>query len=145
MFVSVGPDPGQPPAATLPREGIHVLLAQDGSSGGSSLLSFLPIILIIAAMYFLLIRPQNKRRREAMEMQSKIGPGDEILTVGGLYGTVVATDDESVTLAAAPGVELRFARSAIGKVLTSTQVDEPEVDEDSDEDSSASDDDRKKN
>ena len=125
-----------------------MLLAQDGStSGGSSLLSFLPIILIIAAMYFLLIRPQNKRRREAMEMQSKIGPGDEIQTVGGLYGTIVSTDDESVTLEAAPGVQLRFARSAVGKVLTSMQTDEPDdqLDEDSDEDSSASDDDRKKN
>ena len=74
-----------------------------GRRPGSGLLTFLPIILLIAAMYFLMIRPQSKRRREAQEMQSRLAPGDEVQTVGGLYGTVVAVDDESVTLEAAPG------------------------------------------
>jgi preprotein translocase subunit YajC len=103
-----------------------VLLAQD--SGGSSLLSFLPIVLIIAAMYFLLIRPQSKRRRDAAQMQSQLGPGDDVQTVGGLFGTVVSVDDEAVTIAAAPGVELRFARSAIGRVVNAqpTEVVEEE-------------------
>lgn len=99
------------------------MLLAEGSQTGSSLLSFLPIILIIAAMYFLLIRPNNKRRREQLELQSRVAPGDEIRTVGGLYGTVVATDTESVTIAAAPGVELRFAREAIGRVIS--KADEP--------------------
>lgn len=95
--------------------------ADGGALGG--LLSFLPIILIIAAMYFLLIRPNNKRRREQLELQARVAPGDEIRTIGGLYGTVVATDSESVTIEAAPGVELRFAREAIGRVIT--KADEP--------------------
>ena len=69
-------------------------------------------------MYFLLIRPQNKRRREAQEMQSQLGPGDEVQTVGGLFGTVTAIDDDSVTIEAAPGVQLRFARGAIARVVT---------------------------
>ncbi len=108
-----------------------MLLAQD--SGGSSLLSFLPIVLIIAAMYFLLIRPQSKRRKDAAEMQAQLGPGDEVQTVGGLFGTVVAIDDEAVTIAAAPGVELRFARSAIGRVV-SAQLREDAEDEGDDSD-----------
>jgi preprotein translocase subunit YajC len=90
----------------------------DGGGGLGGLFQFLPIILIIAAMYFLLIRPNNRRRREQMQLQSGVGPGDEIRTVGGLYGTIVATDDESVTVEAAPGVELRFAREAIGRVIS---------------------------
>lgn len=108
-----------------------MLLAAD--SGGSSLLSFLPIVLIIAAMYFLLIRPQSKRRREAADMQSQLGPGDEVQTVGGLFGTVVAVDDDSVTIGAAPGVELRFARSSIGRIINA-QSTEPVEDEDEDGD-----------
>lgn len=74
------------------------------------------LVLMVGAMYFLLIRPQNKRRRESVQMQSQIGPGDEVQTVGGLYATVVSMDDESVTLQAAPGVELRYARGAIARV-----------------------------
>ena len=109
-----------------------MLLAAD-SGGGSSLLSFLPIVLIIAAMYFLLIRPQSKRRREAAEMQAQLGPGDEVQTVGGLFGTVVAIDDEAVTIEAAPGVELRFARSAIGRVVNAQPAEAVE-DEDDDAD-----------
>lgn len=107
-------------------------LAEDGgSSGGANLLSFLPLILIIAAMYFLLIRPNSKRRREQMELQARLSPGDEVRTAGGLYGTVVATDDESVTIAAAPGVELRFARAAITTVITKPEVFEDETSDDS--------------
>jgi preprotein translocase subunit YajC len=94
-----------------------VLEATESASGGSGLLTFLPIILLVAAMYFLMIRPQSKRRREAQEMQSRLGPGDEVQTVGGLYGTVVATDDESVTIEAADGVELRYARGAVARIL----------------------------
>jgi preprotein translocase subunit YajC len=76
-------------------------------------------------MYFLMIRPQSKRRREAQVMQSTLGPGDEVQTVGGLYATVTAVDDESVTLEAAPGVTMRYARGAIARV-TSKQATETE-------------------
>jgi preprotein translocase subunit YajC len=111
-----------------------VFLAEgSGSSGGSGLLNFLPLLLIVAAMYFLLIRPQGKRRREAMELQSRLAPGDEVRTAGGLYGTVVATDDESVTIEAAPGVELRFARAAISTVIAKP-VEEEYADDDQDGD-----------
>jgi len=72
----------------------------------------------------LLAHPAHgKRRREALELQSKIGPGDEVQTVGGLYGTVTDVDDESVTLEAAPGVHLRFLRGAIAKVNVSHAKD----------------------
>ena len=86
------------------------------SSGGSSL-TLLFFILIPLAMYFLMIRPQQRRRRETEAMQSAINPGDEVLTVGGLYGTVTAIDDDSVTLEVAPGITNRYARGAIGRVV----------------------------
>jgi preprotein translocase subunit YajC len=102
----------------------------DTTSSGGSLLAYLPLLVIGAALYFLLIRPQSRRRREAMDMQRNIGTGDEVQTIGGLYGTVTEVDDESATIEAAPGVHLRFARPAIGKVITKAQTEEPEVEDD---------------
>ncbi|GAA4589729.1 hypothetical protein GCM10023107_13870 [Actinoplanes octamycinicus] len=91
-------------------------VAESASSNPLGL--FLPFILIIGVMYFLMIRPQQKRRREAMEMQNKLGAGDEIVTIGGLHGTVVAAEDDVVTLEIAPDVVVRFARPAIARVVT---------------------------
>jgi preprotein translocase subunit YajC len=122
------------------RKVLHVLFAEDQPTDGGfagGLLGYLPIILIIVAFYFLLIRPNNKRRREQQELQSRVGPGDEIRTIGGLFGTVVSTDDESVTIEAAPGVELRFAREAIGRVIK--KVDEPDEEEEAGEEPEADD------
>jgi preprotein translocase subunit YajC len=109
-----------PDITTCHTEGEYVFLATDQGSGGSGFISLLPIVAIVVLMYFLLIRPQNKRRREMQELQSQVGVGDEIQTTSGLYGTVVEMDDESVTLEASPGVKLRFARGAVGRVVTST-------------------------
>jgi preprotein translocase subunit YajC len=104
-----------------------VVFATDQTGGGGGgLLTFLPIILIFVLMYFVLIRPQTKRRREAQELQSRLVPGDEIQTVGGLYGTVIDTDDESVTLEPSPGVTLRFARGAIARVINKQPTEDVE-------------------
>jgi preprotein translocase subunit YajC len=97
-----------------------VVFAADGTSSGS-LLAYLPLLVIAVLLYFVLIRPQSKRRKDAMEMQSNIGPGDEVQTIGGLYGTVTEVDDESTTIEASPGVHLRFARQAIGKVISKAE------------------------
>lgn len=94
------------------------------------------IVLLFGVMYFLMIRPQQKRRREAQSMQSSLGPGDEIVTIGGLHATVVAIDDDVVTVEIAPGVNARFARPAIARVVKQeareeeTVEDEPEVADD---------------
>jgi preprotein translocase subunit YajC len=109
-----------------------VPFAADQASSGGSLLTFLPIILLFAAMYFLMIRPQTKRRREAQMMQSQLAPGDEVQTVGGMLGTVTALDDESVTIEASPGVNLRYVRSAIARVVNQPRAEEDTSDENAD-------------
>jgi preprotein translocase subunit YajC len=76
------------------------------------------LALFILAAYFLIIRPQQRRRKQMEQLQSSIGPGDEIVTVAGLYGKVVDIDDKTVTLEVAPGVTNRYARQAIGQVVT---------------------------
>lgn len=81
------------------------------------------IVLLFGVMYFMMIRPQQKRRREAQAMQSALGPGDEIVTIGGLHATVVAVGDDVVTVELAPGVNARFARPAIARVVKQEPVD----------------------
>lgn len=84
------------------------------------------IVLLFGVMYFMMIRPQQKRRREAQEMQSSLGPGDQIVTIGGLHATVVEVDDDVVTVEIAPGVNARFARPAIARVVATQDAAEEE-------------------
>src|SRR4051812_39418875 len=93
--------------------------------------------LMIVAMYFLLIRPQQKRKREAQNMQNTVGVGAEVMTIGGLYGTVIEVDGDTVTLEVDEGITNKYARGAISKVITpapeETAVDEDEVEDVDDE------------
>ena len=99
------------------------------AQGGGSFTPLLLIVLLFGVMYFLMIRPQQKRRREAMQMQNTLGPGDQIVTIGGLHATVVSMEDDVVTVEIAPGVNVKFARPAIAKVLPrADEVTEEPVD-----------------
>jgi preprotein translocase subunit YajC len=111
-----------------------VLHAAESAGGGGSFTPLLLIVLLFGVMYFLMIRPQQKRRREAQQMQNSLGPGDRIVTIGGLHGTVVSVADDLVTLEIAPDVEVQFARPAIARVLADAAApveteDEPETEE----------------
>src|SRR3954453_8424629 len=75
------------------------------------------IVLLFGVMYFMMIRPQQKRRREAEQMQRSLTVGDEVVTIGGLHGTVVEVGDDVVAIEIAPGVHARYSRPAIAKVL----------------------------
>jgi preprotein translocase subunit YajC len=77
----------------------------------------------------MMIRPQQRRRREAEQMQRALGPGDEVVTIGGLHGTVIAVDDDVATLEVAPDVHVRFARPAIARIVNQAAVAEPQEDE----------------
>ncbi len=106
-----------------------MFFAAESQGGGSSYSLLIMMAILFGGMYFLMIRPQQKRRREIESMQSSIGPGDEIVTVGGLYGTVVEIDDEAVTLEVAPGVSNRYARGAIARVVNrAARPDDPTTD-----------------
>jgi preprotein translocase subunit YajC len=102
------------------------LTADAQSSGSSSSFGLIMIVLLIGAMYFLMIRPQSKRRREAAQMQGTLRAGDEIVTIGGLYGTVTAVDDDSFSLEVAPDVVVRYTKGAVARVVSKSP--EPETD-----------------
>jgi len=105
--------------------------AAGGSGNGFTTILFL--LLLFGVVYFLMIRPQQKRRREAQQMQSSLGAGERIVTIGGLHGTIVTVDDDVAVLEIAPGVEVTFARQAIARTLPRTEaadvVDEEPVED----------------
>ncbi len=92
--------------------------------------SFVPLILLVVVFYFLLIRPQRKRQQEQAQMQSNLTPGTSVMTTTGLFATVAALQDDDVILEIAPGVQTRWTKAAIGRVLTPVEdetVDNEEV------------------
>lgn len=107
--------------------GDMMLLAEPANNSGA--FNMILLLLIPVAFYFLLIRPQNKRRREQLQMQSSIEPGTRVLTTNGMYATVVSVDDDDVVLEVAPGVQPTFVKAAIMRVLT----DDVELDDDDDD------------
>ncbi|GGL45152.1 preprotein translocase subunit YajC [Planomonospora parontospora] len=80
--------------------------------------SLIMIALMVVVFYFLLIRPQRKRQQEQIQMQNSLTPGTQVMTTTGLFATVVGLDAEDVILEIAPGVETRWVKAAIGRVLT---------------------------
>lgn len=89
--------------------------AQPAGQPGGPLGAFLPIILMFVVFYFLLIRPQQKRAREHEAMLGALQHGDEVVTQGGLHGTIVALTDTVVTLEVADKTRIKFDRSAISR------------------------------
>ena len=81
------------------------------------LLGLLPIVLIGAVFYLLIIRPSRNRQRQQREMVNQVGPGTEVMTTAGIFGTVVDTTDDEVFIEVAPGVVLRMLKAAIGRVI----------------------------
>jgi len=72
------------------------------------------LVVMVAVFYFMLIRPENKRKKEAEEMRSAVKEGDEITTIGGIVGTVVSVkDDKFVMETSADRVRIEFAKWAI--------------------------------
>jgi len=92
--------------------------AQGSPAGGSDpLLSFLPLIVIFVLFYFLLIRPQSKRQKEHRQMVDNLSTGDEVVTGGGVLGTVKDVSDQFVTVEVADGVALKVQKHTVSAVV----------------------------
>ena len=75
---------------------------------------FLPMIIILVVFYFILIRPENKRKKEAEQMRNSLKVGDDITTIGGIVGTVVSVkDDKFVIETSADQVRIVFEKWAL--------------------------------
>lgn len=83
----------------------------------SPLVTFLPLIAIFVIFYFLIIRPQNKKQKEHREMVSALSTGDEVVTAGGVLGTVTAVGEQFLDVEIAHNITVKVQRHTVGTVL----------------------------
>ena len=96
------------------------LIAQQGSN-----VTFLiSLVLMVAIFYFLLIRPQQRRVRQQRTLVDSLRVGDEVITIGGLFGTILEIEDETITLDAGAGTRLRYLKQAVARKFVEETEDE---------------------
>ncbi|MCK5672965.1 MAG: preprotein translocase subunit YajC [Spirochaetales bacterium] len=91
-----------------------------GAAGGSGQMvtTFVTFGLVILIFYFLIIRPQNKKQKEAKKMIEALKKGDKVVTIGGIHGTVVSVKDQSTVVKVDDNTKLEFSKSAVSSVVS---------------------------
>jgi preprotein translocase subunit YajC len=90
-----------------------------GAPGGMNTAStgglgpFIPLLLIFVIFYFLILRPQQLKQKKHKEMLESLGKGDEVVTNGGIHGTIVRIKDNILILKVADKVEIQVSKSAV--------------------------------
>jgi preprotein translocase subunit YajC len=104
-------------------DSLPLLLAAPDASGGAaggggSLVTMLVTFgLIIVVFYFLVIRPQNKKTKDAKKMLQSIRKGDKVVTIGGMHGFVESVKEDAVVLKVDENVKILFSKSAVSQVV----------------------------
>ena len=106
---------------------LHFL--EETTQSGGGLLGMLPMLLImVGVFYFMLIRPENKRKKEAEQLRSNIKNGDRITTIGGIMGTVVDVKGDSFVIeTSADQVRVEFAKWALSTNETAAEAAKEEA------------------
>ena len=83
-------------------------------------MDFLPLIMLggmLAVMYFFMIRPQKKQEKELADMRNNLQIGDEVVTIGGIIGSVIIIKDDKLMIETGSGSKITILRSAVKTVL----------------------------
>lgn len=102
---------------TIEVQETEIVPVESTNSLTSGLTSLIPMVLIFAVFYFLLLRPQEKRRKEREKLVSEVKKGEEVLTNSGIYGIVTKVNEND------PNIEVEIAKDVHIKVLKSAVVD----------------------
>jgi len=89
--------------------------AASGGLGQYGMLIAMPLIIVV--FYFLVMRPQNRKQKEAKKMLEGLRKGDQVVTIGGLRGTVVSVKEDVVVLKVDDTTKLMYSKSAVSTVL----------------------------
>jgi preprotein translocase subunit YajC len=100
---------------------VITLVAQQ--TGGGNIPFLISLVLMVGIFYFLLIRPQQRRVRQQRELVNSLQVGDEVVTIGGMFGRIQEMDDETVTLEAG-GSRLRFIKQAVARKYVEEPTEE---------------------
>lgn len=106
---------------------MNLFLTDATAAAGGMGSTLIMLVLILAVFYFMLIRPENKRKKEAEEMCSAVKVGDKITTIGGICGTVVSIkDDKLVIETGADQVRIELAKWAMSTNETAAEAKKAE-------------------
>ena len=101
---------------------MYNFLTTEMSATGGLTSSIVMLVAMLAIFYFMLIRPENKRKKEAEQMRNSLKTGDKITTIGGIMGTVVSIkDDKFVIETSADQVRIEFAKWALSTNETAAE------------------------
>lgn len=89
--------------------------------------ALIPIVLVAGAFYLLILRPAQRRQKDAQAVASALEPGKRVMTTAGLFGTVVAVEDGELDLEIAPGVVVRYVVGAVAKVIEPPAPADPRI------------------
>jgi len=92
----------------------------------STVETLLLLAVLLGVMYLLLVRPRQKQMARHRELLASLGPGDRVVTIGGVHGVIAAIEDDVVVVAVAPGVEIAFSREAISRSVVDEAGTEPD-------------------
>ena len=106
---AVSPCGGTAPSSTGGGTGAEAGAAQQGGLMGM----LFPLAIFVLIFYFFIIRPQRKRDKQQKNMIDRIARGDQIITIGGFYGTVREVRDDSFQIEIAEGVRVTILKSAV--------------------------------
>jgi preprotein translocase subunit YajC len=94
-------------------------LILQAATPGSSLGMTLPILMMFGVLYFLLFLPMQRQKKQTQKMLAGLQNGDTVVTSGGVVGTIVALEDDSLVLRVKPdNVKLQFARSSVTNLVS---------------------------
>jgi preprotein translocase subunit YajC len=89
------------------------------------IMSFLPLIFIVAIFYFLVFMPMQKQKKQQAQMLASLQSGAEVLTTGGIVGTIVSITGDTLVLRVKPdNIKLQLARSAVASLVTADKISE---------------------
>ena len=104
---------------------LNFLTTTDAMGGMGS--TMIMLIMMVAVFYFMLIRPENKRKKEAEEMRSAVKKGDKITTIGGIVGAVVDVKENNIVIeTSADQVRLELAKWALSTNETAAEAKKAE-------------------
>ena len=86
------------------------------ASAGSAFMQLAPILIIMVIFYLLLILPAQRRQKKTQQMLGALKTGDKVITNGGIFGTIVGIDGDSIQLRIADQVKVKILRSAVASL-----------------------------
>src|SRR5438067_1496352 len=97
----------------------YFALLQSSAPASNTLMNFLPVIFIVAIFYFLVFMPMQRQKKQQAAMLAGLQAGNEVVTTGGIVGTVVSVSNDTLIVRVKPdNIKLQIARSAVSSMVT---------------------------